>query len=277
MSNIPEALLGDKVSFEDHVADNAVLMKGGGVLAMWEAAGVFPDTADAVMVASWFDRLHNALLNIAAEDVELTLYQCRGEADPSVYEGGQHRSQFARDLDTAYRDNLFRNTLYANRLFIALEVHAPNVAAQGVARFLSDAATDPLAGINDRLARLNDLGDLLQSQLAAFGSAPAGVCDARLCGVQRDRRSARVRADRAVAPDRRHDGPAGQCDVQREHPFSQQAHRIPRRRRAGLRRGLYLQGISSRRPGRACSTGWRWRPTATRWRSRIGSCRMPRR
>ncbi len=131
--------------------------------------GVFPDTADHVDIAALFDRLHNPLKNIAADDVELTIYQCRGAADPSIYEGGVHRTQFARDLDAAYRDSLFRGSLYSNRLFLAIQIHAPNVAAQSVSRFLADAVTDPRAGINERKDRLNEICDLLQVQLREFG------------------------------------------------------------------------------------------------------------
>jgi type IV secretion system protein VirB4 len=169
VANIPEALLGDKIPFEDHIADDVVLMKGNGVMAMFAVAGVFPDTADEVDIAAWFDRLHNALKNVAAEDVELTIYQCRGEADRSVYEDGIHRSPFAQELGIAYRDNLFRGSLYSNRLFLAIQIHAPNAAAQSVLRFLADAVTDPRAGIQARQRRLNDICELLQSQLGGFG------------------------------------------------------------------------------------------------------------
>jgi type IV secretion system protein VirB4 len=165
----PETLLGDKIPLEDHIADDVVLTRGNGVLAMFSADGVFPDTADDTDIAAWFDRLHNALKNIAAEDVELTVYQCRGETDPSGYEAGLHRAPFARKLDTAYRDSLFRGLLYANRLFLAVQVHAPPTAAQSVARFLADAGTDPRAGINERKSRLNEICDLLQAQLGLFG------------------------------------------------------------------------------------------------------------
>ncbi len=108
MAKRPEALLGDKIPLEDHIADDVVLTKGNGVLAMFSADGVFPDTADDTDIAAWFDRLHNALKNIAAEDVELTVYQCRGEADPSGCQAGQHQASFARELDAAYRESLFR-------------------------------------------------------------------------------------------------------------------------------------------------------------------------
>ena len=164
-----ETLLGDMIPVEDHISDNVALMKGNSVMAMFEVTGVFPDTADDVDIAALFDRLHNPLKNVAADDVELTIYQCRGAADPSIYEGGVHRTQFARDLDAAYRDSLFRGSLYSNRLFLAIQIHAPNVAAQSVSRFLADAVTDPRAGINERKDRLNEICDLLQVQLREFG------------------------------------------------------------------------------------------------------------
>ena len=146
-----------------------MLTKGNGVLAMFSADGVFPDTADDVDIAAWFDRLHNALKNIAAEDVELTVYQCRGEADPSGYQARLHPAPFVRELDAAYRDSLFRGLLYSNRLFLAVQLHPPNVATQSVARFLADAGTDPRTGINERRHRLTEICDLLQAQLATFG------------------------------------------------------------------------------------------------------------
>jgi type IV secretion system protein VirB4 len=165
----PAALLGDKIPLEDHIADDVVLTKGNGVLAMFSADGVFPDTADETDIAAWFDRLHNALKNIAAEDVELTVYQCRGEADPSGYEAGQGRAIFARELDAAYSDGLFRRLLYSNRLFLAVQLHPPSVAAQSVMRFLADTGTDPRAGISERKNRLTEICDLLQAQLGTFG------------------------------------------------------------------------------------------------------------
>ncbi len=70
MADLPEALLGERIPFEDHIADDVVLMKGNGVMAMFAVAGVFPDTADEVDIAGWYDGLHNPLKNIAAEDTE---------------------------------------------------------------------------------------------------------------------------------------------------------------------------------------------------------------
>jgi type IV secretion system protein VirB4 len=179
VADIAEALLGDMIPLVDHIADNVVLTKGDGAMAMFGVDGVFSDTADDVGIATWFDQLHNALKNMAADDVELTIYQCRGEADPSIYEGGLHRTPFARDLDAAYRDKLFHGSLYSNRLFLAVQIHAPNVAAQSVSRFLADTVTDPRAGINERKDRLDEICDLLQVQLRAFGLRRLGYVQRR--------------------------------------------------------------------------------------------------
>ena len=146
MTKRPEALLGVKVLLEDHIADDVVLTRGNGVLAMFSADGMFPDTADDTEIAAWFDRLQNALKNIAAADVELTVYQCRGEADPSGYQTGLHRAPSARELDAAARDSLFGGLLYANRLFLAVQVHALPAAAQSVGRFLAETGKDPRSG-----------------------------------------------------------------------------------------------------------------------------------
>ncbi|MGH7226588.1 MAG: hypothetical protein ACRELF_25515, partial [Gemmataceae bacterium] len=63
-----------------------MLTKGNGVLAMFAVDGVCPDTADENDLMAWFDQLHNALKNIAADDVEIIVYQCRGEAPPESCE-----------------------------------------------------------------------------------------------------------------------------------------------------------------------------------------------
>jgi type IV secretion system protein VirB4 len=162
-------LLGDHIPLLDHIGDAVVLAENNGVVAMWEVTGVFPDTADAADVGAWFNQLHNAVKNIAAEDIELTVYQVRGEAGPEDCEDGEHDIPFAQELDSAYRDNLFRGFLYRNRLYLAVQIHGPNPAAQKIVRWLSDAHTDPRAGISERKARLEEICSLLEAQLGAFG------------------------------------------------------------------------------------------------------------
>jgi type IV secretion system protein VirB4 len=165
----PEALLGDRIPLDDHIADDVVLTRGNGVLAMFAVEGVFPDTADEADIARWSGQWHTALKNIAAEDVELTVYQCRGEAEPADSEGGSHRAPFARELDSAYRKRLYGEALYRNRLYLAVQLHPPTAAAQSVERFLAEARHDPRAGIDERTNRLGEICGLIEAQLGGFG------------------------------------------------------------------------------------------------------------
>lgn len=174
MVSFSETMLGEQLSIEDHIDDDVVLMTGGGVMAAYSVDGVYPDTSDLIDEAYWNEQLHTAMKNIAAEDVEITTYQCRGEAPRSLYNSGEHKAKFARELASAYLDNLFDRTLYSNRLYFTIQVHAPNKAIQGIGSFFADVTTDPKAGILRRKERLNQLCDLLQSHLREFGMKRLG-------------------------------------------------------------------------------------------------------
>src|SRR5271166_5191445 len=163
---LPKTTLSAQVPFEDHISDNVVLTKGNGVLAAFSVAGVYPGTTDTEDASRWFGLLHNAIRNIAAEDVELTTYQCRMEATGAAYRRGRHTNEFSSGLDDAYLENLRdRYPLWSNRLFLMVEMHAPSKAARATGSFFSDVTADPRAEINARVERLNDICDLLVSHL----------------------------------------------------------------------------------------------------------------
>lgn len=164
-----ETLIGDRLPFTDHIDDDVVVTKNNGVLAMFSAQGVYPDTCDEKDIERWFDILHTTWRNIAAEDIELNFYQCRGEMAPSLYEEGLHRSEFAQGLADAYRDNLFRGTIWHNALYFSVQIHGESLASQTAAKLVAEAASSPRAQLNERRDRLNDICGLIQSQLRAFG------------------------------------------------------------------------------------------------------------
>jgi type IV secretion system protein VirB4 len=168
VASFTEIMLGDQLPFEDHIEDRLVLMSGNGVMAAWALDGVYPDTVDLIDEAYWNEQLHTALKNIASADIEVMTYQCRGETDRSFYRPGNHKAPFARELEAAYLDNLFRGTLYSNRLYLTIQLHAPNKAAQSISSFFADAASDPKADIMARAERLNQICELVQSQLREF-------------------------------------------------------------------------------------------------------------
>ena len=175
-----EPLLGEQIPFEDYIDDQhggVVVTKDNAVFALFAVAGVCPDTADSTDLAIWFDEVHNAQKNIQDEAIELFSYKCRGLADPDDFPLPQHPNPAAREIDAAYRANLFTGTLYANSLFLGAQVHAPNLAAQGAAKFFSHDAVNPRPGTAERVRRLNEICRLLETQLARFGLRRLGYVE----------------------------------------------------------------------------------------------------
>ncbi len=167
-----ESLLSDEVPYEDHIRDDMVLNRDNAVMAGVGFGGVSPDTADTVDIANWFDRFHGAVLNIAAEDVEITILQCRGEADRSAVHPGIHRDGYARELADDYIANLFAGSLYSNQLFVFVLIHPPSAAARAV-RSGQQTGDE----IEARADRLHELCRLLQVQLADFAPRRLGYVE----------------------------------------------------------------------------------------------------
>ena len=166
--NQKEQLFARLVPLEDHITDNVVMTTRKGAYAMFDVAGVSTGTADEADITHWFDQLHNAMMNIAADDIEVMIYQCRGEADPSLCQPGQHSTELAQSLANEYVENLYANGLYWNRTFISIEV-IPQSAAGKSARELVLGAGSSLVGIDALAERCDGVCALLQSQLSAFG------------------------------------------------------------------------------------------------------------
>jgi len=173
---LPETLLGDRVPFEDPIDDYTVLMRDGGVMAMYLVSGVYPDTSDETDRNVWFDVIHNTILNIAADDIELTFYQVHSETD-FTGSPAEHRSQFAEDLDNDYRVALQTMTIWTNRLSFTVHIRAPGAAAQATTNILSGAEKPNLREvIGRRTERLTEICQLIEARLhRTFGLRRLGT------------------------------------------------------------------------------------------------------
>jgi len=184
-----EPLIGEEIQLEGRIWDDVVPTKKNGVFAMFSVDGVYPDTADEHDLVAWFEQFHNAQKSIQAEDVELFVYRCHGEVDPEDYRASDHATLFedfdptlSQALDDAYRERLFAETLYINRLYLGILIHAPSITTQSISRFFSED-TDPRAGINRRRTRLDEICNLLQAQLSNFGLRRLGYDADRVPGL----------------------------------------------------------------------------------------------
>ena len=67
------------------------------------------------------------------------------------------------------REGLLAETIYENSLFLAVQVHPPNIVVRGIAKLVSDPQLDTDHGLEDRAERLEAICGRIQTQLAAFG------------------------------------------------------------------------------------------------------------
>lgn len=166
MARAFQRLAGDAIPLDGHITPDVVLMRDGSVMTMFEVRGVYPGASDAIDRNNWSMHWHNALLNIAAEDVELFVYECRGTADGAALEPALCTRDFAFQLDRSYRAHLADGMLYLNRLYIALIIRAPLIRRVGRAGVQ--------AAVDQRLRRLQEVAALLMVQTRAFGLTRLG-------------------------------------------------------------------------------------------------------
>ena len=159
------------------VDDHIVLVNRHSVFAMFELRGYAWQTQSPEDIARQFWSLNGFLHNIANETITLHFYKCKGEAGDSVYPSGRFPSAFAESLDIAYRDNLFRHSMYAVSLYLGIEISPPSIT--GI------AITDKIVGSNEsrdelpeaRITRLKALCAQVQFSLAAYRPRLLGVRD----------------------------------------------------------------------------------------------------
>ena len=157
-----------------HVSDSIILLDDGGIFALFELRGFPSETKDLSTIQSRQLALNTLYRNIAHPSVVVHQYRCRTEATPAAYPAATFRSAFAETLDIAYREALFDGRLYANHLFLGIEIQPPKPAGEFIAGqtrgFRKPAAEAP----EERLERMANITRLLLFSLAPYRPRPLG-------------------------------------------------------------------------------------------------------
>ena len=174
-----ERLFSEYVPLVSHVSDRAVRLDDRSALAMFEVDGLPWETAEPATVNQWHARFNLTLQNIASDTVILYSYQCRGAADPSVYPQGSFRTAFAETFDTLYRERLFEQSLYRNRLFLTVQVRSPRYAGEWVGNQMDKrrkvGKDVPQEAMEDRVSRLESICGLLAADLQLYRPKRLGI------------------------------------------------------------------------------------------------------
>jgi len=150
--------------FARHVTDHIVALDSGALMLCVQIAGASFETADARDLNNWHVKLNQVWRNLSDDRLAVWHHIVRREVEPEPAEG--YRSEFARDLATAYEARIAARRMFVNELFVTLVLHPgrdPGDRASAVmSRLRAARRRDAEAGL-DHIKRLEEAGrDLVQ-------------------------------------------------------------------------------------------------------------------
>jgi len=167
-----------------HVTDQIVALDTGALMVSFRIDGASFETADVRDLNDWHSKLNGAWRNLASDRLAIWHHLVRRRDD--AYPTGAFRSDFARDLDAAYRRRVSAEEMYVNELYISLVLHPGRDAAdraQALAgRFgqvFGAKARDAKAAERDadNVKRIEDAGRDLAQYLARYGATALGLTE----------------------------------------------------------------------------------------------------
>ncbi len=158
-----------------HVNDRVVALDTGALMLAFRLDGASFETADVRDLNDRHAKLNGAWRNLASDRLAVWHHLVRREAEPPA--PGAFRSDFARDLDAAYRARLGRERVFANELYLTLVLHPGGDAAERtqawVGRLIRASRVD--LETDDAVRWLEEAGDALQQHLARYRAEPLGL------------------------------------------------------------------------------------------------------
>ena len=168
-----------------HLTDRIVALDSGALMMSFRLDGASFETADVRDLNDWHGKLNSAWRNLASDRLAIWHHLVRRRDD--AYPGGRFRSDFARDLDAAYRIRIGAEQMFVNELYVTLALHPGRDAtdrAQALATQLRGCfRRDPPLTAQaseaeiEAVRRLEDAGRDLAQYLARYGARPLGLIE----------------------------------------------------------------------------------------------------
>ena len=157
-----------------HVGPQAVLLDGGGLLAMGHARGQAFELADHSLRNARLRLLNTLYRNLADDNVLIHTYLVRC-ADDESRGAAQFRSEFAAALDEAYSATALHDRLYRNDYYVALVVLPRSPLGVGARKFWSKFRTETARAADGLARELEDQWLILANGLDNFGLTRLGI------------------------------------------------------------------------------------------------------
>ncbi len=161
-----------------HVTEHVISLSTRALITTIRLSGVSFETADAADLNDLHAKLNLTLRNIADERLALWTHVIRRRAVD--YPDGAFRSDFARELDEAYRARLVSETLYRNDLYLTLVWHPGRDPAERASLFFSRLGRAQRAGAevdSHGLKKLDDVTRELMAALDRYRPRPLGLVE----------------------------------------------------------------------------------------------------
>jgi type IV secretion system protein VirB4 len=169
---------GANLPYARHVSDHVVALDTRALMVCFKLDGASFETADVRDLNDWHAKLNNAWRNIADERLAIWHHVVRHE--DRGYPEGQFASDFARDLDAAYRARVGATRLFTNDLYITLTLHPGRDVGDRLGAFLHRLSAGSKAGLEvdeDAIRLLEDKARDLLQYLGRYGVRLLGLYD----------------------------------------------------------------------------------------------------
>jgi type IV secretion system protein VirB4 len=158
-----------------HINERVLALDTGALMLSLRLDGASFETADIRDLNDWHAKLNGTWRNLASDRLAIWHHLVRRQADTPP--PGHFRSDFARDLDAAYRTRLGRERMFVNELYLTLVLHPGREAADRtqawVGRLLRASHVD--LETDDAVRRLEDAGQDLAQHLSRYGAQPLAL------------------------------------------------------------------------------------------------------
>ena len=157
-----------------HLAEQAILLRDGAVMAMGHVGGAAFELEEPRMRNARLRNLNTLFRNIADDNVNICTHLIRHPDVPELPQAA-FRSAFAAGLDRTYRDRVLNGRLFRNDYFVSLIVTPRNLLGKTgsrIARFRKGPAPSGDAGV---LRTLEDVWQILANGLEAYSIRRLGL------------------------------------------------------------------------------------------------------
>ena len=157
-----------------HIADKALLLRDGSVLAMGQISGIAFEMEDPAMRNARLRNLNTLLRNIADDNVAISTHLIRHTDVPELPEA-QFHSEFAAKLDRTYRKKVLDGQLFHNDYFVSLVVSPRNLLGKTGSK-ITQFRKAPAGAAGQTVSRtVEDLWQVIANGLDAYGVRRLGL------------------------------------------------------------------------------------------------------